>query len=154
MRLKRREVTDFDEIVQMIDHADILHLGIKSENLPYIVPVSFGYLVKEDDRIILYFHGAKEGRKYELLKEHPLVSIVIDQFNGYKKEQYGYTAKYESVMAKGYVVELYGEEKLIGLNSLMKHCGYETFEKEECANYEHTATFKIELEDISAKKRI
>ncbi|EAI5623192.1 antibiotic resistance protein [Campylobacter upsaliensis] len=37
---------------------------------PYGVPISFAY---ENGQI--YFHGAKAGRKYELLKHNPLVSF-------------------------------------------------------------------------------
>lgn len=152
MRLSKREVTDFDEIVSIIDACDILHLGIP-DTLPYVVPVSFGYTI-ESNQIVIYFHGAKAGRKYELLQSEPEISIVFDSFQGYKQEHYGYTAKYESVMASGKVcMVLEDSEKLFGLNCIVKHGGFPEFKQEDCLNFNHTATYKIVLENITAKRR-
>ena len=71
MRRKDRAVTDFQKIVQIIDECEILRLGLADGEYPYIVPVNFGYTV-EGEQICFYIHGAQAGRKYELLRSHPV----------------------------------------------------------------------------------
>ena len=149
MRLKKREVKDFNKIVDMIDHCEVVRLGIITDTVPYIVPVSFGYDVNEG-KITIYFHGAKEGRKYELMKMNPIVSVEFDSFLGYKVEDFGYTCQYECVMAQGKVEELTDKEE--AMMKVMQHCGFSNFD--HCTHLDRTALFQIELENISAKKRV
>lgn len=42
MRRSDREVTDFDEIVDIINKCDCIRLGFSSEPVPYILPLNFG----------------------------------------------------------------------------------------------------------------
>ncbi len=65
MRRKDREVTDFQEIVKIIDACQIMRLGLSDGDFPYIVPVNFAYEIKE--RKIFYIHGAMAGRIYDVL---------------------------------------------------------------------------------------
>ena len=66
MRRKDREITSFDEQLKIIDQCDVVRLGlVDDDGYPYILPLNFGYEVIDDD-LVLYFHGALEGYKYEL----------------------------------------------------------------------------------------
>ncbi|MBO5094338.1 MAG: pyridoxamine 5'-phosphate oxidase family protein, partial [Lachnospiraceae bacterium] len=62
MRRKDREVTDFDEIIKIVDACQIVRLGLADGDFPYIVPVNFAYQV-QDGTLYLYIHGAMAGRK-------------------------------------------------------------------------------------------
>lgn len=45
-------------------------------NVPYVVPLSYGYELKEDS-LVLYFHCAKEGRKLNILRCNDKVCFTI-----------------------------------------------------------------------------
>ncbi len=77
MRRKDREVTDFEEIKQIISECGTIRLGLSDENCPYIVPLSFGYEIV-DKQIYFYIHGATAGRKYELMKKNKVCSFEMD----------------------------------------------------------------------------
>ena len=62
MRRKDREITNINEIHNIIHKARILHLGMFDEEYPYIVPLHYGYSFNED-QLIFYMHGAKSGKK-------------------------------------------------------------------------------------------
>ena len=67
MRRKDREITDFNEIVKIMEKCDVCRLALNDDDYPYILPVNFGMKV-DNGKVILYFHGANQGRKYEILK--------------------------------------------------------------------------------------
>ena len=79
MRRKDREVTDNSEITDIIRSCSCCRLGFydKEADEVYIVPLSFGYEETATQRIF-YFHGAKAGRKVELLKASPKVGFELD----------------------------------------------------------------------------
>lgn len=121
--LKReREVTDRGAIIKILDKCQVLNLGLCDEDQPYVVPLNYGY-VMEDDHLVLYLHGAKEGYKYEVMKKNPKVSfsMVCDAqlFEGKVACQYGMT--YSSIMGKGTIKIIDDvDEKIKALTILMK----------------------------------
>ena len=68
MRRKDREVTEMEEIQQIFDECKVCRIGIMDENGPYIVPVNYGY-VREEGKVILYIHGAKELQVLSIIQE-------------------------------------------------------------------------------------
>ena len=42
MRRKDREITDFDEIVDVIRACDVCRIAMNDGDYPYIVPMNFG----------------------------------------------------------------------------------------------------------------
>lgn len=77
MRRSDREITDKNRIEKFIAKEQILRVAFHDNGDIYIVPVNYGYLF-ENDKYLFYFHGAKEGRKYELSKSEPKVGFEID----------------------------------------------------------------------------
>jgi len=73
MRRKDREITDRAEIETIIAKAQVCRLAMAHENLPYIVPLCFGY---KDNA--LYFHSANTGKKLDILKENREVCFEFD----------------------------------------------------------------------------
>ena len=66
MRLKKREVTDKKVLEEILEECDVVRIGAVDEEGMFIVPVNFGYdfdTGEETTRLVLYFHGAAEGRK-------------------------------------------------------------------------------------------
>ena len=153
MRRKDREVTDFNEIVKIIDECEVLRLGLADGDFPYIVPVNFGYEV-DGEQMYFYFHGAKEGRKYELLSKNPCCSFEMDiQMKIDCVEETGdVTTRYKSVMGTAEVEFLEGEEKKTAIEKYLMGRYEETRNFEyKCARMEHTALVRLRVTDIIAK---
>lgn len=156
MRRKEREVTDMEEIEQIFQECKVCRIGIMEEDGPYIVPMNYGY-TKEDGKVILYFHGAREGKKMDLLKKNPKVGIELD----YKHElvegklacQYSY--HFASIIGKGTAGIIEDpEEKLKALNIIMKHQtgkDFEEFQKNPKLE-KAVAIIRVELNEYSCKK--
>ena len=64
MRKKEYQITDFREIENIIESGLICRLGLCNDNIPYVVPLNFGYKDK-----VLYFHSAPEGKKNRVYKK-------------------------------------------------------------------------------------
>jgi len=153
MRKKDREITDFDEIVEMIDKSDVLRVAFSDENaVPYIVPFSFGYEVC-DNKVYFYLHCATEGKKIDILRKNPAVCTEIDVFNGYVESPHGITADYKSVIGFGKIKEVFEEEAVKGIDLLLKHCNISGYDPRECALMPVTRVLKIEIDEITGKKR-
>ncbi len=69
MRRKDREVTDINEIMEILKQCKTANLAMVDGDMPYVIPLSYGFEYKENS-LVLYFHCAKEGRKLELLKKN------------------------------------------------------------------------------------
>ena len=77
MRRTDRELTDREEIKRILEEAKVLRLGLKDGDYPYIVPLHYGY-VYEGDVLRFYMHGAKAGKKYELVKADSHAFVELD----------------------------------------------------------------------------
>ena len=152
MRKADRQITDLNEIADILQRCDTIRIGISDEQAPYIVPVSFGYALK-DGRISVFFHGAFEGRKAELLKHNPVVCVEADLCHGFVEHDHGgLTCDYESVIGYGTARLLEGEQKEEGLRLLLEHCGTPNYKctPEVTAV---TAVTGIELDSVCGKRR-
>lgn len=122
MTRRERQVTDMSEIINILNKAKVLHLGLVDGDEPYVVPMNYGYEFV-DDKLIIYLHGARRGRKLDLIRENPKVFYELDcdivPFEGEVACKYGIT--YSSVMGKGeaFIVDDI-EEKKHALSVLMK----------------------------------
>lgn len=154
MRRKDREVTDFEEIIEIIRKCDVCRLGLQDEEAPYIVPLNFGMQL-ENEKLVFYFHGALEGKKYKLLEKNNKVSFEMDCSHRLviEEDTNNCTMEYESVMGHGVVEFLQEEEKKEALKVLMKQ-----YHKEELAFNEavmsHTNVFKLTVSDYTGKKKM
>ena len=152
MRKAEREITSFEEIAEVLSHCDTIRIGISDVDAPYIVPLSFGYEVL-DGKIAIYFHGAKAGRKAELLRSLPRVCMEADICHGFVDNgRGGYTCDYESVIGYGTVELLEGAEAEKGIRLLLEHCGI-TAEACPAEAMAVTAVHRVILDELSGKRR-
>lgn len=122
MRRRDREITDEKSIRDILDRAQVLHLGLSDDGQPYVVPMNYGYVL-EEGKLTLYLHGAREGYKYEVIQRNPKISFSVEcdmkPFEGRIACQYGMT--YSCVMGKGTAVLVDDvDEKEQALSILMK----------------------------------
>ena len=83
MRRKDRQVTAFNRIVSIIDECPIIHIALADEPYPYVVTVNFAYKV-EGEQVYFYIHGAKAGRKYELMQKNKKCGFFMEVNEGIK----------------------------------------------------------------------
>ncbi len=121
MRRNEREITDKNTIDDIIKNSEIMHLAMCKNNEPYVVPLNFGYEIK-DENFIFYFHCASVGKKVDFLSEN---ANVCAQFNCShtlfaNDDPMKCTYKYKSAIAFGKVefLDTY-EQKKHALNCIM-----------------------------------
>lgn len=156
MRRKDREITDFDEILKIIDACDIVRLGLSDGDTPYIVPVNFAYEVM-DAKVMLYIHGAMVGRKYEILIKNPICSFEMDipvQIECIEEKK-DVTMRYQSVMGKAVAEFLEGEEKVRALDEILMA----RYDQTRDFNYNRrmipqTAVIRLKVVEMTAKRNL
>lgn len=153
MRRSDREITDRQEIIEVMRRCDVCRLALNDEGYPYILPLNFGMEVTEE-KIVLYFHGAMEGRKYELIERDNRASFEMDCAHRLvMDEEKGHcTMEYESVIGRGRIEIVPEEEKEEALCRLMRQYRPENagFNK---AAIPRTRVIKLTVEKMTGKKR-
>lgn len=154
MRRTDREVTEFNDIIAIMEKCDVCRLALNNDGYPYILPLNFGMEVK-DNRITLYFHGATEGTKYELMEKDNRASFEMDcEHLLVTDEEHGNcTMNYESVIGQGHIEMLSDDEKFDALCILMKHYHQEEFPFNK-AVMPKTKVFKLVVEQVTGKIRL
>lgn len=154
MRRQDREILAWDEIEEIINQCKVCRVAFRDDEEIYIVPMNFGYK-KEDENLSFYFHGAKKGKKAELMEKSACkVGFEMDCEHGLKIGetacQYGY--KYASLIGQGTIeiVQAIDEQKE-GLDLLMKHQTHECFEFNE-AMLQSVYVYKLTTKHYSAKR--
>ena len=151
---REREVTDINEIKEILDKSMIVHVGMIDGDEPYVVPMNYGYTL-EDGELCIYLHGATVGRKIDIIKANPKVFFEMEcdvtPFEGKVACQYGTT--YASVMGLGKAEVLETpEEKIDGLVNFIKTQTGKDFNFDE-KMVSIVSVIKITAKDFTAKKR-
>lgn len=154
MRRSDREVTDFNEIIDIMTRCDVCRLALNDEAYPYILPLNFGMELTES-MPVLYFHGALEGRKYELIEKNNIASFEMDCSHRLvmSSEKRSCTMEYESVIGHGIIEFVPDEEKYDALCSIMRHYHKENFPFNKDV-MPATRVFKLNIKSMTAKKRM
>jgi nitroimidazol reductase NimA-like FMN-containing flavoprotein (pyridoxamine 5'-phosphate oxidase superfamily) len=123
MRRKDKEITAIADKLAIIANCKICRLGLSENDCPYIVPLNYGYAY-ENEKLTLFFHGAKEGKKIGMMQNNNNACFEIDcdtkLAEGEKACDYGY--EFRSVIGTGKIFFLEtNDEKANGLNRIMKH---------------------------------
>ena len=151
MRRKDREISDYQEIFNILLRCDTVWIGIAG---PYVVPVSFGAEIV-NGKVAIYFHCAMEGQKIDLLKTDNHVCIEADRFIRIEPTDHGITTRYESVIGRGTCEFLQDENEIIhGLKTITNHYGYPDYDLSHCRGLEHVYVGKIVLDEITGKRNL
>ena len=173
MRRRDRE-TDLILAYEIIDNSDFGVLSLAGEEgIPYGIPLS---IVRKDE--FLYFHSALEGRKADILKLNSKVSVAFVSKNqvpdiylnqeldeivmnnknaGHLLGGKVFTTEFESAIVKGITTLVDDDkERIAGLRLI---CEKYTPDKMKYFQYaidaslKITAVYKIEIEEVSGKKK-
>ena len=154
MTRRERQVFDIIEIIKILDKSKVLHLGLVDGDEPYVVPMNYGYTM-ENEKLILWLHGATEGRKLDVMRANPKVFFSMEcdlqPFEGEVACKYG--LGYSSLMGKGTAEIIEDvEEKMKALTYLMKTQTGNDFEFNEKL-VSVVSIIKIDVFEYTAKHR-
>lgn len=155
MRRQDREITDPKKIDEILRRGECLHLGLCDGQEPYVVPLNYGF-ERQNGRVVFYFHGAREGKKLEIIRKNPRAAFCVDVGHqldaGDAACEYSYF--YESVMGRGTVTVLEElEEKRRGLARIFaQYVPDKPFDGKEQALAAVTV-LRLEAECLSGKRR-
>lgn len=124
---------------------------IDTQGKPYAVPLS---IARAD--AVIYFHSAMQGEKTDILRQNPEVCLVgVDNVNPLPKE---FSTEYESAIIRGRAAEVTDkEEKILALRLICERYIPENmaeFEQMVAKSLERTAIWRIDVEDITGKRKI
>ena len=154
MRRKDREITDIGEIERIIEKCKVCHVAMTDKGRPYLVPLNFGYEIKEGV-LTLYFHSAKEGRKLDILRDNNAVCFEMMNEGKLDKVENPCRAGYffESVLGFGQVEFIESDdEKCAALTLLMKQQTGQNFEFTS-AQADSVCVFKLVSEEFTGKRK-
>lgn len=157
MRRADREITDFNEMTEIMEKCDVCRLALNGqdgEGYPYIVPLNFGMTV-DNGTVTLYFHSALEGTKIDIIRCDNRAAFEMDcEHELMTDEEHGNcTMNYKSVIGRGLIEFVPDDEKFAALKILMKHYHKEDFPFNEKV-IPRTAVFKLKVSEMTGKKRL
>lgn len=158
MRRSDREIKELDEIMDIIKRCDVCRVALHDSGYPYIVPLNFG-MKADAGNITLYFHGAGEGKKYELIKRDNRAGFEMDCSHRLVMGAGGCscTMKYESVVGRGRIEIVPEDEKKEALSVLMRQyhegefSGLASFPEEAVRK---TAVFRLTVDKVWGKRNL
>jgi nitroimidazol reductase NimA-like FMN-containing flavoprotein (pyridoxamine 5'-phosphate oxidase superfamily) len=155
MRRKDREITDINEKIAIIERCKFCRVGLCEDNFPYVVPLNYGYTY-ENEKLTLFFHGALEGKKIEIIKKNNNACFEVDCDTKLieREEASRYSYAYKSLIGVGKITFLeHNEEKSTGLKHLMKHQTGKEFTHDFSEDeLKRVCIFKMVVEEFTGKQ--
>lgn len=154
MTRRERQVTDINEIIKILDKSKVLHLGLVDGDEPYVLPMNYGYELI-DGKLTIYLHGARRGRKLDVIRANNKVFIEMDcdivPFEGEVACKYGIA--YASLMGRGTATITEDvQEKIHALEVLMKTQTGKDFTFDEKL-VSVVSVIRIDIDEFTAKHR-
>lgn len=157
MRRTDREIKDIGTIRDILRSLPAGHLAMNDAGKPYGVTMNYLAEPGPDGSAVLYFHGAKDGRKAEILANDPHVYFFAERDDGPKEivRQDGMrsvTNLYVSVAGEGTMEQVCEpEEKRRILIAIANRFVETPFESLPEAIVEMTAVWKLVLKKPTGK---
>jgi len=149
MRRKEKEITEKSEIEAVIQKATVCRIGLSDNNMPYIVPMCFGY-----QENAIYVHGSLKGKKTDILQKNQNVCFEFDIDTEIIEGETAckWSIKYKSVIGFGkatFLNEL--DDKRNALKIIMNQYSDQSFDFLE-KTINATNVIKIEIESMTGKQ--
>jgi hypothetical protein len=150
MRRKDKEIRDRGQMLEIIEKSLVCRLGLCQDNVPYVVPLNFGY---RDG--CLYFHSARQGRKMDMIRANPRVCFEIDTDTEPipSNQPCDWGMKFASVIGFGTAAVLEDpEEKRRGLDAILERYSSRPVQPYPESALEHTAVIRVQVEEMTGKR--
>ena len=153
MRRKDREITDFNEIIDIIKKCDVCRIALNDDEYPYVVPLNFGLDV-QGNQVFFYFHAAMQGKKLDLIAKDNRATFEMDCDHNFilYEERMSCTMGYASVIGHGTIEIVADEDKYESLKILMRQYHAEDF-KFNTDMMKVTTVLKMTVTDMLGKRR-
>lgn len=157
MRRTDREIKDINIILDILSSLPAGHLAFNDAGSPYGVTMNYLAEPGPDGSAVLYFHGANDGRKAEILAHDPHVYFFAERDDGAKEivrpgGMRSVTNHYVSVAGEGTMEQVCEpEEKRRILIALANKFVEPPFESLPDTVVEMTAVWKLVLKNPTGK---
>ena len=156
MRRKEKEIININDKINIVRKCKVCRIGLSENDKPYIVPLNYGYDF-ENNKLTLFFHSAKEGKKIDIINKNNNACFEIDCDNQLieAKKACTYSYAYKSIIGFGKIILLEDiNEKTDALNKILKHqtekeTNY-TFSSEEIKNM---TIYKLVINEFIGKQK-
>lgn len=149
MRRGKQEITDRNEIDEIIRKSTVCRLGMADEGMPYVTPICFGY-----DGTSIFFHSARAGMRIDIIRKNDRVCFEFDEYGKIEtaEKACNFGISYRSVIGFGRAIPVDDEdEKKSALDTIMAQYSNHSFEYEP-KMLDATAVFRIDIESITGKR--
>ena len=150
MRRKELQIEDKDTLEAILNRAQVCRIGLCYDNIPYIVPVCFGY---RDN--CLYIHSSRAGKKIEIIRKNNSVcfEVEVDVELLPNRLACDFAMRYQTVIGFGtaHIVED-EEQKVHALNILMDHYSEDRSHEYREKVLPKVAIIKIEIDSMTGKR--
>jgi nitroimidazol reductase NimA-like FMN-containing flavoprotein (pyridoxamine 5'-phosphate oxidase superfamily) len=150
LRRREKSITEREMLDKVISDAQICHLACCLEDIPYVIPISFGY-----DGKTVYFHTAPTGKKNDIFLQNPTVCLAFEtdlQLITDQKRACDWTFDFKSIIATGTIKEIKAADlKEVGLNQIMHHYSGKDWMM-PADEISKTKIWAVELDHISGKQ--
>lgn len=149
--MKNRVLNNQRDLLDIIQNCNVCYVSmVDKENKPYVLPMNFGFA---DNTVLL--HGAKQGKKIDILKHNPNVCIVFstDHQLYWQNENVAcsWSMKYRSVLVYGKVNFIDDiEEKRSLLHHFMKNYSPKEF-KYSKPSLEEVQLIKVPVDKMEGR---
>jgi uncharacterized protein len=149
MRRSDKEIKSREEIEAVIKKATVCRLGLCDGDMPYVVPVNFGFQGNS-----LFFHSARDGRKLDIIRRNNNICFETDTDQEFVQAEKGcgWSMKYRSVIGfgKAFFVEN-PADKIAALKIIMAHYSDKEYDFSE-SDADKVAIVRIDIESLTGKK--
>jgi len=148
MRRRSREIVDRTEIDAILHGDKVMHLALAQDNVPFLVPVFYGF-----DGKALYVHSASAGTKIEILKRNNQVCFEISTGHGVVTADAAcdFEAKHRTVIGFGRAVFVDDDaEKVRALDLIVGRFTEAKFDY-PAAKLAITTVIRIDIDSIKGK---
>ena len=150
MRRSEKEITDKDEIHEILKANTVCRLAMADGTTPYVVPMNYGYHYGK-----LFFHSAPEGRKMDILRRTDMVCFeVSDSFEivpGDTACKHG--TRYRSIIGYGRIRFVESADRKLGvLKEIMAHITGQSDWDFSVSELERVVVFELKIDSVSGKR--
>ena len=116
-----REITDINEIEDVLRSARVCRIALIDGVYPYIVPMCFGYNFT-GEKLEIYFCCKEKGKKIDLIRSNGKAAFEIDKLHDIMRSEaaLGFAAHYHSITGSGTIEIVTGIDKITGITLLTK----------------------------------
>jgi len=151
MRRSEKEITDQQQLEELLKKGRELQLAMHDGDYPYVLPLNYGYADG-----CLYLHCALQGKKLDCLRANPKVgfciSEVVKRIDGDKPCDW--STRFRSITGSG-TAEIIEEReaKIAGYAVIMQHFGGPTEDYNE-KHLNASLVVKINIESMTGKQSL